>query len=349
MSEKYRKENSSTVSKYRYLICLLPLIYAIIGVAVVASNRSGSSGPSLVGSIPRNFFSATSLSSKSCEPEYPVPPPPSVERMMVKFFDGLQVVTYSHVQPGTASNWWSVVNHNVWEADTLRTIKLMLTRHKNSNYVDFGAWVGPTALFASSYAKHVYALEPDPGAYQELYWNVKMNPNVLSKITTFPMCIADKPGTILMHGIIGSSMPSLLDDPNAEQHRRDNTTGYADFPVECTTLDLWMNKQGLTAKDVALIKMDTEGGETKIFKQLASWIALNKPNILLSLHAFLFREDVESHNAIKKVIQMYSNPIWLDGKPVDKENIKIADDCYLCAMLLTDEVVTAADLESMGV
>lgn len=30
----------------------------------------------------------------------------------------------------------------------------------NSVYIDFGAWVGPTALFASSYAKHTYAMEP---------------------------------------------------------------------------------------------------------------------------------------------------------------------------------------------
>ena len=30
-----------------------------------------------------------------------------------------------------------------------------------ATYIDFGAWIGPTALFAASYANRVFALEPD--------------------------------------------------------------------------------------------------------------------------------------------------------------------------------------------
>lgn len=41
---------------------------------------------------------------------------------------------------------------------------------------------------------------------------------------------------------------------------------------------------------------------------------------------------------------MYKAPIWLDGRPVDTFNINVANDCYLCAMLLTDTVITAADI-----
>jgi hypothetical protein len=63
--------------------------------------------------------------------------------------------------------------------------------------------------------------------------------------------------------------------------------------------------------------MDTEGGEVKILPQLKPWLGVHKPNILLSLHAFLFKTDTKAHADIKSVIQMYKNPVWLDGRPVD--------------------------------
>ena len=38
------------------------------------------------------------------------------------------------------------------------------------------------------------------------------------------------------------------------------------------------------------------------------------------------------------------HPIWLDGRAVDTANIDVKSECYLCAMLLTDTVITAADI-----
>ena len=129
----------------------------------------------------------------------------------------------------------------------------------NSVYIDFGAWVGPTALFASSYAKAVYAMEPDPGAYYELHWNVKMNPSIASKAETAQLCISDAAGVLEMHGELGSSMSTLLEYPGADDHRKNNNTNYADFKVECMTLQTFLDNKGINIGDVGLIKMDTEG------------------------------------------------------------------------------------------
>lgn len=215
----------------------------------------------------------------------------------------LHPCSYDHYQPGQTANWWSVVHHNVWEADTLACIRLFLSKvrsqrlsqarfhgswipgstarpqqHRasplapplhlfhlslqirpNSVYIDFGAWVGPTALFASSYAKAVYAMEPDPGAYYELYWNVKMNPAIASKAQTAQLCISDSAGVLEMHGELGSSMSTLLEYPGAEDHRKNNNTNYADFKVECMSLQTFLDSRGINIADVGLIKMDTEG------------------------------------------------------------------------------------------
>jgi len=219
-------------------------------------------------------------------------------------------------------------------------IRYVLKSKPNSVYVDFGAWVGPTAIFASSYARKVYALEPDPGAYNELHYNVAMNPHISRNTETAQLCISDSPGTLMMHGELGSSMSTLLHYPGAEEHIKNNNTYYADFPVECGTLQMFLESRDISPTEVGLIKMDTEGGEIKILPQLKPWLAKYKPTILLSLHAFLFREDTASHAAIKSVIQLYKAPIWLDGRPVDTANINIGNDCYLCAMLLTDTVIT---------
>ena len=49
------------------------------------------------------------------------------------------------------------------------------------------------------------------------------------------------------------------------------------------SLEQFMANEHINIKDVALIKMDTEGGEIKILPQLKPFIAKYKPNILLSL------------------------------------------------------------------
>ena len=63
-------------------------------------------------------------------------------------------------------------------------------------------------------------------------------------------------------------------------------------------------------------------------------------------HAFLFKENTAAHAAIKEVIAMYAHPIWLDGRPVDTAGLDVKENCHLCAMLLTDQVITAADIEA---
>ena len=60
--------------------------------------------------------------------------------------------------------------------------------------IDFGMWIGPTALFGSRYAKAVYGIEADPVAYAEAARNVAMNNNDTNaeNIHLRHACISDK-------------------------------------------------------------------------------------------------------------------------------------------------------------
>ena len=65
-----------------------------------------------------------------------------------------------------------------WEADSLRALKFFLQLKKKQKgtaiEIDFGCWIGPTVLFAATYADKVYAMEPDAGAFREAYHNVQV-------------------------------------------------------------------------------------------------------------------------------------------------------------------------------
>jgi FkbM family methyltransferase len=125
----------------------------------------------------------------------------------------------------------------------------------NSYVIDFGAWVGPTAMFASSYAKHVYALEPDPGAYSELYWNIMMNPHIAQKTSLFQLCISDSRAPLTMFGFPAGSMVTMHNRTGSNDHQQE---GFATFTVACMTLDDFLQEQQIPPEEIGLIKIDTE-------------------------------------------------------------------------------------------
>ena len=53
------------------------------------------------------------------------PPPPHI---FIGYCAAYLHCSYDHYQPGQTANWWSVVHHNVWEADTLAMIRLFLSK-----------------------------------------------------------------------------------------------------------------------------------------------------------------------------------------------------------------------------
>jgi hypothetical protein len=74
--------------------------------------------------------------------------------------------------------FWEKLYAN-WEESTFTIFDRFL--NTNSSYLDVGAWIGPTILYGAQKAEHVYAIEPDPVAYQELTRNLQLNPSLTSK------------------------------------------------------------------------------------------------------------------------------------------------------------------------
>ncbi len=168
------------------------------------------------------------------------------------------------------SKFWRKVSAGNWEPETFATLDAHLSADKD--YLDIGAWIGPTVLYAARRARHVWCFEPDPVAYRHLVWNLELNG--IRNVSAFGVALSDGFGVARMasaHGEAGDSTSSLLHDGS---HGTDALTiGWTAF---ANAIDL---------SQVSLVKMDIEGAEYSVLPSLVPWLQETYPALLLSTHA----------------------------------------------------------------
>lgn len=145
--------------------------------------------------------------------------------------------------PDTSYDFWSWFEDGSWEPGTFDVIDRFLS--PTSTFVDIGAWVGPMSLYASRLCEKVFAFEPDPVAFDLLDMNLSLND--VTNVWANRMAVGDKVGvgTLSQWDHWGSSMSSLIGPEDGGKS------------VHTTTLSKIL--EGVN--NVALVKMDIEGGE----------------------------------------------------------------------------------------
>jgi len=161
----------------------------------------------------------------------------------------------------TEWGFWDRWADGRWEPETKQTIEELVN---GGTFVDIGAWIGPTALWASPHASRVVAVEADPTAYDMLTDNVAECDNV----QLVPVAVADFDG-ITMITIAGDSM---------------SRTGQGGIEVRCVTVETLFTEQAIT--DVDLIKIDIEGAEREVLAEAEPFLRSVGAPILLSVHAW---------------------------------------------------------------
>lgn len=173
--------------------------------------------------------------------------------------------------------FWRRVAAGRWEPQTFTFFEHCL--RPDSVCVDVGAWIGPTVLFAAARCRTVYAIEPDPVAYERLLANLRLND--ITNVRPFHGALGPThaPLRIANHKHFGSSETRTLAADGDDGHRVMGFTpaGY---------LDCW----GIERID--LLKMDVEGAEFALVPAIVDLLARHhhKPHIHLSLHAPLLPE-----------------------------------------------------------
>ncbi len=199
--------------------------------------------------------------------------------------------------PGN-DKFWRQAGRGQWEAETFQFIEQLL--RPDAVYVDVGAWIGPTVLFAAPRCRTVYCLEPDAVAYERLLGNLRMNgiANVLPLHGALHSTNGSVP--ISSESGLGDSVTRVRAAPSGSEAGVEVATALA------VTLPRFIEWWGIERMD--LMKIDIEGGEFDVVEALIALPPHLKPSMHLSLHAPLFplHERAAKLAAIVKLAQHYA-------------------------------------------
>jgi FkbM family methyltransferase len=190
--------------------------------------------------------------------------------------------------------------HKSWEEETYRILQRYLD--SEHSYIDIGAWIGPTVLYAAQIAKKTYAIEPDPLAFKELEKNVSLNPTFQQKISLHEKCINVTTGKVRF------GTPSMGGDTISSLRFGDSENAWI---VEGITFDDFIKENTIT--DCNVIKIDIEGAEAIVIPTMIQYLEKYKPTLHLSMHPEFFNDPKKDTVKIIDVLKIYKY-VYFEGE-----------------------------------
>lgn len=172
--------------------------------------------------------------------------------------------------PSTDSwGFWTEFAAGEWEPFTLAMIERLLDEQRDGvDYLDIGAWIGPTVLWAAPHARRTRAVEPDPVAAGTLRANVDRN------LAERDVSIIEAAAWTHRRGAALGSAHAFGDSMSSITRSSDRTIDVASVPLEDLVDDL----------EPALVKIDIEGGEGVLVPHYADLLHELHCPVLLGLH-----------------------------------------------------------------
>jgi len=178
-------------------------------------------------------------------------------------------------------DFWKRVYRGEWEPHTYKVMSQYLD--KNSIYIDIGAWIGPTVIYAAKKSKQVICFEPDPIAFRRLTSNIYLNN--LDNVSSYNVAISDKCSIQKMSsfgGSLGDTMTSLI-----SRHNKSSSS------FNALVLDWNMIEKIHNFKKVDFIKIDIEGAEFFLIPKLEKFFMKFQPVVWLSIHVNFLNDEVK--------------------------------------------------------
>ena len=191
-------------------------------------------------------------------------------------------------------NWFSNNKLDTWEQDTFQVLEYYKNK-KDGIYIDIGAWIGPTVLYAANIFSKVLAIEPDPIALERLEENLKVNNFKNINVIKKALSNSNSKSKFGGNGELGNSESTLLvsyDDYSSWGGHRSKTERELDIiEVETITIETLLLQQNIIPSYISLIKMDIEGGELILVPYLKNFLKEYKPVFYISLHYGFLKEE----------------------------------------------------------
>ncbi len=181
-------------------------------------------------------------------------------------------------------DFWDKVDSGNWEPETFRVFDRFIDR--DTVFLDVGAWIGSTALYAAPHAKETHAFEPDPVAFEQLKKNLDANGRSAwaERVALHREAIAPANGTMEMgsRSDKGDSMSSALLSEKEDS-----------WEVKTLALGTFVKAQGLSGEKLFL-KIDIEGGEYNLIPALGTFLKREDCAVFLSLHPEFLLEQLRA-------------------------------------------------------
>ncbi len=174
-----------------------------------------------------------------------------------------------------------------------RLIKIInkLSDKKNFDIIDIGANIGAHTLqFAKEFKNSkIYSIEPTDFAYDKLKTNINLNPDLNKQIMFFQYFVGFKnlPKEIYSSWSLSKSSYSH----SLHKGVLKKTTG-----CKSISLDEFTEQNNLSQNLV--IKCDVDGYELDVFKSGEKFLRNFKPNIIMELAPYLYKENNYSENEL---------------------------------------------------
>lgn len=199
--------------------------------------------------------------------------------------------------------FWGKVNAGAWEPHTFRILRHALS--PGAPFIDVGAWIGPTALYAASLGASVTAFECDPTALEQLRENIEVNPDLAPRITVVPAGLSAEDGTFTLHSANWGNSESTV-FPVVERRRVVETltkTAEVEGLAVRSALEPWLNDPR------ALVKIDVEGAEYSLLSALGADVALAACSFYISFHP---QNLVSVDSRPDRLMRLRETLAWID-------------------------------------
>jgi FkbM family methyltransferase len=212
--------------------------------------------------------------------------------------------------------FWAQAAAGEWEPGTLSAIEDAVG--PGCVFLDVGAWVGPTALYAAALGATVLALEADPVAFAALEGNVAANPPLGARMVLLNVAAAPKPGTVRFGAPrkLGDSMGSTLLAGHTAQ-------GFSAPAMTPAMIADWLPDAPL------VLKIDIEGGEYALLPTLGPLLPRLR-TALVAFHPALLHQIATTESAMRhqndQAFQVFGGFV---GRPIEDNSEGSAQDWAL--------------------
>lgn len=173
--------------------------------------------------------------------------------------------------------FWDQVYAN-WENQRINLLDSYLS--KNKIFIDIGAWIGTTCIYASRKSQYVYAIEADKYALKDLEQNCKDN---CDNVMLIKDALYNKDTVNELYFGKNRNFPgcSHNDSTTCLQLEQDYDDSYK---VETITLETLIRNNKINPTDISIIKVDIEGGEEYVLEDLYNFYSNYNVPICVGLH-----------------------------------------------------------------